>query len=85
MSLILLKPRGGGTSASDWVKVTPSGTVNGVNTTFTLPENADQVMVFADGLLIDESNYSFTTGTDTIEFNSGQQPFSTVKSLYVPS
>lgn len=69
-----------------WVfNVTPTGTVNGVNLTFTLPGNADEVIVYADGMRISSDNYTFTAGTDSIVFDSGNAPFSTISADYKPT
>lgn len=69
-----------------WVfNSTPTGVVNGVNTVFTLAEEADEVVVYADGLRIAAENYTFTEGDDTIIFDSGSQPFATISVDYKPS
>lgn len=69
-----------------WVfNATPSGTVDGTNRTFTLPVNASQVVVYADGVRISSSNYAFTADTDTITFNAGYQPVTTISVDYLPS
>lgn len=62
-----------------WVfNTTPTGAVNGVNATFTLPENADQVLVYADGVRLAASNVTFTEGTATFTITNNLQPFSTI-------
>lgn len=68
-----------------WARETPSGTVDGSNTIFTLSENASEVIMIVDGVVALASNYTFTPGTSTITFNSGFQPFSSIDSLYKPS
>jgi hypothetical protein len=69
-----------------WVfNETPTGTVDSSNLTFTLPEDAEELVVYADGLRISSSNYSFTADTDSFTFNVGQQPYSTVSVDYKPS
>lgn len=71
---------------SGWVfNVTPSGTANGVNLVFTLPADADEVVVYADGLRISPDNYTFTAGADTLTFDAGQAPFSTISVDYLPT
>lgn len=68
-----------------WVfNATPTGTVDGSNTVFTLPEVAEQVVVYADGLRIAADNYTFTENTDTITFEEGSQPFSSIAVDYKP-
>lgn len=68
-----------------WVfNATPAGAVDGSNLVFTLPEDASQVVVYADGLRIAATNYAFTAGGDTITFESGFQPYSTVSVDYKP-
>lgn len=54
------------------------GAVNGVNRTFTLPETADQVIVYVDGMREAAANITFTAGTDTFTLASGRQPYSTI-------
>lgn len=72
--------------ADGWVfNSTPSGSANGVNLEFTLSEDADEVIVYADGIRIAAANYTFTAGTDTITFDSGSQPFSTISVDYLPT
>lgn len=70
-----------------WVyDVTPTGTVDGSNTVFTLPANASQVVVVADGLRVKGSGADYTfNGTDTITFASGRQPYSSISVDYKPA
>lgn len=65
--------------------VVPTGTVNGVNLTFTLPEAADEVVVYADGLRVSSGEYSFTAGGTSIVFESGAQPNSSISVDYLPT
>jgi len=68
-----------------WVfDYTPTGTVDGINTSFTIPA-ASQVLVFADGSLVKGSgiDYSFS-GDTSIVFTSGRQPYSTLSVSYLP-
>lgn len=58
--------------------VVPTGAVNGSNLTFTLPENADQVVVYADGVREASANVTFTAGTATFTLASGRAPYSTI-------
>lgn len=57
---------------------TPAGAVDGSNLTFTLPENADQIIVTADGLREAAANLTFVAGTDTFTFAAGRAPTSTI-------
>lgn len=69
-----------------WVfNSTPTGTVNGVNLTFTLDAEADQVVVYADGLRVSSANVTHTAGSDSFTLASGQAPFSTIAADYLPS
>lgn len=69
-----------------WVfNSTPTGTVNGTNRVFTLPEAASQVVVYADGIRIKPVNYAFTADTDEITFAEGYQPFSAISVDYLPT
>lgn len=58
--------------------ITPTGTVNGVNLTFTLPEDASQVIVYVDGMREASANVTFTTGTATFTLAAGRAPSSTI-------
>ena len=67
--------------------VTPTGTVNGSNLVFTLPADASQAVVYADGMRVKGGgiDYTHTTDTDTITFVSGRQPFSSISVDYLPT
>jgi len=67
-----------------WVfNITPTGTVDGSNLTFTLPEEASQVVVYPDGLREAAANITFTEGTDTFTFAAGRAPTSTIAADYL--
>lgn len=68
------------------IGVTPTGTVDGVNTEFDIPA-ASSVVVYADGLRIISSDYSLSTvgSTTTITFDAGRQPYSTISADYFPA
>lgn len=63
--------------------VVPTGTVNGTNRTFTLPEDASQVIVYPDGLREASANVTFTTGTDSFTLAVGRAPSSTIAVDYL--
>lgn len=63
--------------------VVPTGNVNGTNRTFTLPEDATQVIVYADGLREAASNVTFTEGTDSFTLAVGRAPSSTIAVDYL--
>ncbi len=63
--------------------ITPAGTVDGSNRTFTLPEDATQVIVYADGLREAASNVTFTTGDDEFTLAAGRAPTSTIAADYL--
>jgi len=63
--------------------VVPTGTVNGTNLTFTLPENAKQVIVYADGVREIPANVAFTALTATFTLAVGRAPFSTIAVDYL--
>lgn len=72
----------------NWVyNATVTGIVNGVNTTFTIPENASEVVVYADGLRVNGggvgNDYAHTN--NTIEFEAGRQPFNSIQIDYLPA
>lgn len=58
--------------------VTPTGDVDGSNGTFTLPEDAEELIVYADGVRLASSSVTFTAGTDTFTIAAGAVPFSTI-------
>jgi len=58
--------------------VVPTGTVDGSNGTFTLPENATEVIVYADGVRILDSAVTHTSGSDSIVIASASVPYSTI-------
>lgn len=67
-----------------WIfDVAPTGTVDGSNRTFTLPEAASQVIVYADGLREASSNVTFTAGGDEFTLAAGRAPASTIAADYV--
>lgn len=61
----------------------PLGTVNGSNRTFTLLEDATQLVVYADGVRVLSSNYSFTPGSDSFILAEGQAPFTSIAVDYL--
>ena len=63
--------------------VVPTGTVNGVNLTFTLPEDASQIIVYCDGMRETASNVTFTAGTDTFTLAAGRAPSTTIAVDYL--
>lgn len=66
-----------------WIfNITPSGTVNGTNRTFTLPETASQVIVYADGLREAAANVTFVDGDDEFALAAGRAPSSTIAADY---
>lgn len=58
--------------------VTPTGTVDGSNGSFTLPENADELVVYADGVRLSSSLVTFTAGTSTFTIDSGSVPSTSI-------
>lgn len=71
---------------SYWVfNATPGGTVDGSNKTFTLPAAASEIIVYADGIRIVASNYTFTEGDDEFTFADDKQPYSTISVDYLPA
>lgn len=67
-----------------WIfNVTPTGTVDGSNLTFTLPENADQVIVYADGIREQSANVTHTDGTATFTLAAGRAPYTTIAVDYI--
>lgn len=71
---------------SSWVyDATPTGTVNGVTTVFTLPVSASQVVVYADGIRVKGAGDTYTHSGDTITFTAGKQPYSSISVDYLPS
>lgn len=62
--------------------VTPTGTVNGSNDTFTLPEDAKEVIVYADGVRVKAASVTHTEGSDTFTLAAGAVPYSTIAADY---
>ena len=58
--------------------VTPTGTVNGSNRTFTLPEEASEVIVYVDGTRELASNVTFTSGGTSFTLAAGRAPYSSI-------
>lgn len=65
--------------------VTPTGTVNGSNRTFTLSETADQVIVYVDGVREVDANVTHTNGTNTFTLAAGRAPYTTIAVDYLRS
>lgn len=66
-----------------WVfNITPTGTVNGSNRTFGLPEAASQVVVYPDGLREAAANVTFVDGDDEFTLAEGRAPFGTIAADY---
>lgn len=64
--------------------VVPTGTVDGSNLTFTLPEDATELIVYADGIRLLATSYTFTAGSATFTLDAGQAPFSSIAVDYLP-
>lgn len=58
--------------------VVPTGTVDGSNRAFTLPAEADQVIVYSDGVRELDSNVAHTAGEDTFTLAVGRAPYSSI-------
>lgn len=63
--------------------VTPTGAVNGVNLTFTLPEDATQIIVYCDGMREAASNITFTAGSASFTLAAGRAPATTIAVDYL--
>ena len=61
----------------------PTGTVNGVNTSFITPA-ASQVVVWADGELVKGSGVDYSFSSPNISFTAGRQPYSSISVSYLP-
>lgn len=74
-------------SSVAWVTdYTPVEAVNGSNAVFTLPVNASQVSVYADGYRVKGNGLDYTfSSNDTITFVAGRQPFSAISIDYLPN
>lgn len=62
---------------------TPTGAVDGSNLAFTLPEDADQVIVYPDGIREATGNVTHVAGTDTFTLAAGRAPYSTIAVDYL--
>lgn len=72
-----------GISALWHFNIAPTGAVDGSNLTFTLPESADEIIVYADGIREQSANLSFTAGTSTFTLAAGRAPVSTIAVDYL--
>lgn len=63
-------------------QVTPTGTVDGSNDTFTLPEEADEVLVYADGVRVKSSLVTFSAGATSFTLDSSAVPYSSIEVDY---
>ena len=64
-----------------WVYgIVPTGALGQL--TFTLPEDAAEILVYADGLRVLASNYTFVAGTDSFVLDAGQEPYSSISVDY---
>lgn len=63
--------------------VTPTGDVDGENLSFSLPEEASQVIVYADGVREAAANVTFTAGEDEFTLAAGRAPSSTIAVDYL--
>lgn len=63
--------------------VTPTGTVDGSNLTFTLPEDATQVVVYVDGLREAAANVTFVEGSATFTLAAGRYPNTSIAVDYL--
>lgn len=67
-----------------WIfNATPTGAVDGSNLTFTLPEDATQVIVYADGMREAASNVTFVQGSASFTLAAGRAPTSTIAVDYL--
>lgn len=58
--------------------VVPTGTVNGSNGTFTLPANADELIVYADGVRVLDSSVTHTAGSNSFTLAAAAVPYSSI-------
>lgn len=68
-----------------WVQETPSGTINGVNTSFTLsqtPKEDECVMIFLAGLLVTQ-DVGYTISGTAITFATAPAISSVLRAIYV--
>lgn len=56
----------------------PTGDVDGANLAFTLAADADEVVVYVDGMRELDSNVTHTAGSDSITLASGRAPYSSI-------
>lgn len=67
-----------------WIfNTTPTGSVDGSNLTFTLPEDATQVIVYADGMREAAANVTFVEGSASFTLAAGRAPTSTIAVDYL--
>lgn len=74
---------GGSLEAASWTfNATPTGTVDGSNTVFTLPETPLQAVVYADGARM-KSGVDYNLSGATITFVALRQPFTSISVDYL--
>lgn len=72
-------------AAIDFNQEIPTGVVNGTNTDFVTsatPAPTSSLLVFIDGALIRNTQYTFNAGTNTITFSSAPKLGQTVDAYY---
>lgn len=63
---------------------TPTGTVDGVNKEFVIPESAQQAIIYADGVRLRGGGIDYTHHDgDKISFVEGSQPFNSISADYL--
>jgi hypothetical protein len=60
------------------LNVTPTGTVDGSNDTFTLPAAASEIIVYADGVRLASSLVTFTAGETEFVIDASAVPVTTI-------
>jgi hypothetical protein len=69
-----------------WVyDAVPTGAVDGSNRTYTLPEDADQIVVYADGIRVKAANVTHTDGTDSFTLAVGAEAYTSIAVDYLRS
>lgn len=67
-----------------WVfNMTPTGAVNGSNRAFSLPEDATQIIVYADGMREAAANVTFVPSSAAFTLAEGRAPTSTIAVDYL--
>lgn len=83
---VTMKRRLTASSSGTWKQEVPTGTINGVNTVFTLafePNLADSTFVYLDGMIVPNTKYTLNLPAKTVTFNVAPAAAQDVYVVYI--